>query len=159
MIQSPRGEYEFVTFRVGMQWFGVPVMTVQEVLVVQRLARIPLAPPEVTGVLNLRGQLVTAINLHKLLDAGTRPEAAAMNVVVRDGDELFAMVVDEVGEVITVAARSIEPLPATLDTCWRAACEGVVRSPHGLLAVLEPGRLLDDSLNCHSTAIKPRSAV
>ncbi|MGI8549025.1 MAG: chemotaxis protein CheW [Gemmatimonadaceae bacterium] len=149
MIQSPPSEHELVTFRVGMQWFGVPVMTVQEVLSVQRLARIPLAPPEVSGLLNLRGQLVTAINLHTLLDAPTRPDDAAMNVVVRDRDELFAMVVDEVGEVVTVPAQSIEPLPATLDTCWRAACEGVVRSPHGLLAVLAPGRLLDDSLNCH----------
>lgn len=138
-----------MSFRVGAQWFGVPVLAVQEVLAVQRLARIPLAPPEVTGLLNLRGQLVTAINLHRVLAAGSPPEGVTMNVVVRDVDELFALVVDEVGDVVSVAPQSIEPLPATLDTCWRDACDGVVRWPHGLLAVLEPGRLLNDSLNCH----------
>lgn len=149
MIAPERKEHEFVSFRVGTQWFGVPVLAVQEVLSIQRLARIPLAPPEVTGLLNLRGQLVTAINLHRVLDSGTPPEGTAMNVVVRDVDELFALVVDEVGDVVSVAPQSIEPLPATLDTCWRDACDGVVRWPNGLLAVLEPGRLLDDSLNCH----------
>ncbi|MGI8509637.1 MAG: chemotaxis protein CheW [Gemmatimonadaceae bacterium] len=149
MIEPARKEQEFVSFRVGTQWFGVPVLTVQEVLSVQRLARIPLAPPEVTGLLNLRGQLVTAINMHKVLDSGTPPEGVTMNIVVRDVEELFALVVDEVGDVVSVMPQSIEPLPATLDTCWRDACDGVVRWPNGLLAVLEPGRLLSDSLNCH----------
>lgn len=149
MIDLARVEHEFVTFRVGTQWFGVPVIAVQEVLSRQRLARIPLAPPEVTGLLNLRGQIVTAINLHRILGSGTSSEATAMNIVVRHRDELFAMIVDEVGDVVAVAAQSVEPLPATLDTRWKDACHGVVQWPHGLLAVLEPGRLLDDSLNCH----------
>lgn len=149
MTAPSRVEHEFVSFRVGTQWFGVPVLAVQEVLTPQRLARIPLAPPEVVGVLNLRGQLVTAINLHRMLDSRTQPEHAAMNVVVREADELFALVVDEVGDVVSVPSQSIEPLPATLDTCWRDACDGVARWPNGLLAILEPGRLLNDSLNCH----------
>lgn len=148
MIATATDACEFVTFRVGQQWFGVPVMMVQEVMSGQRTARIPLAPPEVTGFLNLRGQIVTAINLHRRLDAGTEPEADAMNVVIHDGDELFALIVDEVGDVVTVEPEAVEPLPDTLDTSWREACDGVVQWPHGLLAVLEPSRLLDDSTNC-----------
>lgn len=148
MTALTRIAHEFVTFRVGPQWFGVPVMMVQEVLSGQRIARIPLAPPEVMGFLNLRGQIVTAINLHRRLDAGTLPEETTMNVVVRDGDELFAMIVDEVGDVIAVATNSIEPIPATLDTCWSNACDGVVQWPLGLLAVLEPSRLLNDATTC-----------
>lgn len=148
MIDLNRSEHEFVTFRVGTQWFGVPVTGVQEVLSAQQLARIPLAPSEVTGLLNLRGQIVTAINLHRVLGSEMSSGVDAMNIVVRHGDELFAMIVDEVGDVVAVTARSVEPLPATLDTRWRGACDSVVQWPHGLLAVLEPGRLLDDSLNC-----------
>lgn len=136
---------ELVTFRVASQWFGVSVLAVQEVLVAQRLARVPLAPPEVTGLLNLRGQIVTAINMHRRMALGTSADAAPMNVVVRDGEELFALVVDEVGDVVPVPDQAFESAPATLDTCWKGACAGVVQRERDLLAVLDPHRLLSDS--------------
>lgn len=136
---------ELVTFRVAEQWFGVPVLAVQEVLVAQRVARVPLAPREITGLLNLRGQIVTAVNLHRRMELGAGPEGAPMNVVVRDGEELFALVVDEVGDVVPVPDQAFESVPATLDTCWKGACAGVVQRESDLLAVLDPHRVLSDS--------------
>jgi len=136
---------ELVTFRVAEQWFGVPVLAVQEVLVAQRVARVPLAPAEVTGLLNLRGQIVTAINLHRRMQLGIAPDGAPMNVVVRDGEELFAFVVDEVGDVVPVPDQAFESVPATLDTCWKGVCVGVVQRESDLLAVLDPRRVLSDS--------------
>lgn len=138
-------EIEFVTFRVAEQWFGLPVLMVQEVLAAQRVARVPLAPGDVTGLLNLRGQIVTAINMHRRMEIGLDPEPSPMNVVVRDGDELFALIVDEVGDVVAVPAAAVESLPATLDTCWTGACAGVVRQDGGLLAILDASRTLGET--------------
>jgi purine-binding chemotaxis protein CheW len=67
-----------------------------------------------------------------------------MNVVVRDGDELFALIVDDVGDVVAVSAPAVEPVPATLDELWARACTGVVRREQGLLALVDAARLLDD---------------
>jgi purine-binding chemotaxis protein CheW len=132
-----------VTFRVHEQWLGVPVSIVQEVLLAQRLAVVPLAPAEVAGFLNLRGQIVTAIDLRTRLDIeGDSALETAMNVVVRHEDELFSLLVDEVGDVVAVEREHLEPVPATLDACWRAVCRAIVRRETGLLVVLDVGALL-----------------
>ena len=136
---------EVVTFRVGDQWFGVDVMDVQEVIGQLRLARVPLAAPGIAGFLNLRGQIVTAIDLHQRLEISRRTSESLMNVVVRDGDELFALVVDEVGDVAAVSPGTLDPAPASLVGVWARACNGVVRMDQGLLAVIDVTRLLDES--------------
>jgi purine-binding chemotaxis protein CheW len=138
------GDVEVVTFRLGRQWFGIPVLDVQEVLRAQRVARVPLAPRDVKGFLNLRGQIVTAVNLHERLAVEPVDAETQMNVVVRDGDELFALIVDDVGDVVAVSAPAVEPVPATLDELWARACTGVVRREQGLLALVDAARLLDD---------------
>jgi purine-binding chemotaxis protein CheW len=134
---------EFVTFRLADQWLGIPVLMVQEVLVAQRIARVPLSPTEVAGFLNLRGQIVTAVNLRTRL--GQKPRGdheEVMNVVVRHDGELFSFLVDEVGDVLSVPADSLEPPPATLDSRWRKACTGIVRRERGLLVVVNANELL-----------------
>ncbi len=134
---------EFVTFRVGDQWLGVPVSIVQEVLLAQRLAVVPLSPPEVAGFLNLRGQIVTAVDVRTRLDMDGEPSVGtAMNVVVRHDDELFSLLVDEVGDVLAVEAGSVEPVPATLDACWRSVSSGIIRRERDLVVVLDSGALL-----------------
>lgn len=135
---------DFVAFRLGEQWFGWPVASVQEVLAGQTAARVPLAPPEVAGLANLKGHIVTVIDMHRLLQTGERPSCAPMSVIIRDGGELCAMLADEVGDVVTAMPQFIEPLPPTLDTSWRTSCQGMVRTPGGLMALLDPVRLLDD---------------
>lgn len=145
MTVAASAENDVVTFRVGSQWFGVSVLDVQEVLSAQRVAHVPLSPPDVEGFLNLRGQIVTAINVHQRLQITADADSGSMNVVVCDGDELFALIVDEVGDVVAVPPGALEALPATLDDTWMRVCNGVMRCEHGLLAVVDAGRLLNDS--------------
>lgn len=134
---------EFVTFQVDGQWLGVPVATVQEVLLAQRMAVVPLAPAEVAGFLNLRGQIVTALDLRTRLDMPGEPRLAdAMNVVVRHDNELFSLLVDDVGDVLAIDADELEPVPLTLDPAWRAVSCGIVRRDTNLLAVLDVSALL-----------------
>jgi purine-binding chemotaxis protein CheW len=132
-VDAPR---EYVTFRLADQWLGIPVTVVQEVLVSMRIARVPLAPDAIAGFLNLRGQIVTAVDLRVTLQLPARDaESDIMNVVVQHDGELFAFMVDEVGDV-SVGAGAVEAPPATLDTRWRSACAGIVRREHGLLLVM-----------------------
>lgn len=135
---------EVVTFRVGRQWFGIDVLSVQEVIGHQRIATVPLAAPGIAGFLNLRGQIVTAIDLHRRLEISHPTSEPLMNVVVRDGDELFALIVDEVGDVAAVSPQALEPPPANLAGLWSRVCTGVVRMDQGLLAIVDVTRLLDE---------------
>jgi purine-binding chemotaxis protein CheW len=139
---APSGEV--VTFRVGDQWFGVDVMDVQEVIGQLRIARVPLAAPGIAGFLNLRGQIVTAIDVQRRLEISRSTSESSMNVVVRDGDELFALVVDEVGDVVAVSSGTLDPAPASLGGAWARVCTGVVRMDQGLLAIVDVTRLLDE---------------
>ncbi len=134
---------EYVTFRLADQWIGIPVMIVQEVLVPQRIAKVPMAPDAVAGFLNLRGQIVTSVDLRTTLCLDPRTEDESyMNVVVRHDGELFAFMVDEVGDVVSVLNSAVETPPPTLDQRWRAACTGIVRREHGLLVVMNVHELL-----------------
>ncbi len=144
-MEAPRaGRSEgYVSFTLAGQWLGIPVVRVQEVLVAQRVSPVPLAPREVAGFLNLRGQIVTAIDLRTRLDLPPRGEGeGCMNIVVRDGDELFSFVVDAVGDVAEAPAEGLDPAPRTLDPRWRAGCDGVIRMPVGLLLVMSVDSLL-----------------
>jgi purine-binding chemotaxis protein CheW len=145
MIAMAEGTDEVVTFRVGKQWFGLPVIAVQEVISHQQTARVPLARSCVAGLLNLRGQVVTAIDMHDRMEISANASESLMDVVVCDGGELFALVVDEVGDVVAVPPHTLERLPASLDGLWARICTGVVRLDNGLLALIAVARLLDES--------------
>lgn len=134
---------QFVSFLVDKQLFGVHVNTVQEVLCNQAIGPVPKARSEIAGLLNLRGQIVTAVNIRKCLglpDLGDTMQA--MNVVVRRNGEPFSILVDEVGDVIEVTRDSIVPVPNTLDAKWRDLTESVVRLEDQLLIVLNVDELL-----------------
>ena len=143
-VADKAAEQEHVTFRIGTQWLGMPVLMVQEVFQGQRIARVPLAPTEVFGFLNVRGQIVTAVDLRTRLGLPTREAGEAfMNVVVRDQGELFSLLVDEVGDVHVVVAGQLEPPSSTLDERWQQVCESVVRRDKGLLVVVKVRELLN----------------
>jgi purine-binding chemotaxis protein CheW len=137
--------HEFVSVVVGGQLFGIPVLLVQDVLGPQRLTRIPLAPPEVAGSLNLRGRIVTAIDLRTRLGLAPAAEdgSRSMSVVVDHGGELYSFVVDQVGEVLSLSAAAFEHSPPTLDPLWRDVSAGIYRLDGTLLVVLDVARLLD----------------
>jgi purine-binding chemotaxis protein CheW len=135
---------DFVTMTIADQLFGIPVLTVQDVLGSQRITRIPLAPPEVAGALNLRGRIVTAMDVRRRLDLPAREAGkSGMSVVVDHNGELYSLIVDSVGEVLSLPNDAFERNPATLDPKWREVSAGIYRLDGKLLVVLEVSRLLD----------------
>ena len=137
---------DFVSVTIADQVFGIPVLQVQDVLGSQRITRIPLAPPEVAGSLNLRGRIVTAIDIRVRLRLPPRPDSKqAMSVVVDHGGELYSLLVDSVGEVLSLDVSDAERNPATLDPTWREVSAGIYRLDGNLLVVLDVAKVLDFS--------------
>ena len=135
---------EFVTATIGSQLCGIPVLKVQDVLGPQRITPIPLAPVEVAGSLNLRGRIVTAIDLRTRLGLTLHADDKnEMSIVVEHHGELYSLMIDAVGEVLKMSASNFERNPATLDPVWRGFSEGVYRLTEGLLVVLDVDTLLD----------------
>lgn len=135
---------DFVTMMVADQLFGIPVLSVQDVLGPQRITRIPLAPVEVAGALNLRGRIVTAIDVRRRLGLAARePGKSNMSIVVDQSGELYSLSVDTVGEVLSLPSDAFERNPATLDPQWRDVSAGIYRLEGKLMVVLDVARLLD----------------
>lgn len=134
---------EYVTATIDGQLFGVPVLSVQDVLGPQKLANIPLAPSEVAGALNLRGRIVTAIDLRRRLGLPAADKQESMSIVVEHHGELYSLLIDEVGEVLSVPANSYERNPPTLDSRWREVSGGIYRLDGQLMVILEVDRLLE----------------
>jgi purine-binding chemotaxis protein CheW len=135
---------EFVSITIAGQLFGIPVLQVQDVLGPQRITRIPLAPAEVAGSLNLRGHIVTAVDLRTRLRLPPLPDGQqGMSVVVEHGSELYSLIVDQVGEVLSLGDADLERNPATLDNVWREVAAGIYRLDKALLVVLDVARALD----------------
>ncbi len=137
------GSKEFLTMTVAGQLFGIPVLQVQDVLGEQKVTRVPLAPKEVAGSLNLRGRVVTAINLRRRLRMEeTPPGIKSMYIVVDYHGDLYSLIVDNVGEVLALPDTDFEKTPATLDAVWRDLSLGIYRLKKELLVILDvPGML------------------
>jgi purine-binding chemotaxis protein CheW len=136
-------ERMFVTLTVADQLCGVPVLSVRDILGEQAITRIPLAPPEIAGSLNLRGRIVTAIDLRERLHLPPAPAGTPrMSVVADQGGELYALLVDQVAEVMSLKASAFERNPPTLPPSWAQFSSGIYRLEDRLLVVLEVGKLL-----------------
>ena len=135
---------EYVTVTVAGQLFGLPIARVQDVFVPDRLTRIPLAQREVAGILNLRGRIVTAIDLRCRLDLGSEPNGGAtMAVGIELNGESFGLLVDSVGEVMKLEDRACDTVPANMDARLARVASGVFRLEGKILVVLDVGRVLD----------------
>lgn len=198
--QATENLSEFVTFNIADQLFGIPVLIVQDILLPENIASIPLAPPEVRGSINLRGRIVTVIDVRvrlglerrdiatarsaaqlekRIVDeaaeadaravaAGAEPKTDAENaaaaeeraheaiesakrkrrehmmaVTVEHKNDLYTLLVDSVGDVISLSKKSYEGNPSTLDPLWREFASGVYRLDKQLMVVLDVDRLLD----------------
>lgn len=138
------GSQDYVTMTIAEQLFGIPVLQVQDVLGHQKITRIPLAPPEVAGSLNLRGRIVTAIDVRLRLNLTGRPKnKPGMSIVVDLRGELYSLMVDSVGEVLSLSNDDFERNPATLDPRWREVSTGIYRLNNQLMVVLDVPRLLN----------------
>lgn len=135
---------EFVTMRVGQQRFGISVTAVQDVIRRQRITPIPHAADIIAGALNLRGRIVTAIDVRKRLGLDTYPEPdKVMKIVVEYQHELFALMVDSVGDVLTLPLNGIEKTPANLSETWRQVAAGVYKLDAELLVILDIAHIVE----------------
>lgn len=134
---------DYVTMRVGGQLFGVPVLEVHDVFIPSKLSHVPMAPSEVAGVLNLRGRIVTAIDLrqrlgYEILETGGK----VMAVVIEYQGEPYSLLVDSVGEVLSLEANAFERNPTNLDSKLRDVSEGVFRLDENLMVVLQLDKII-----------------
>jgi purine-binding chemotaxis protein CheW len=134
---------QLCTFLLDGVLFGIDVRFVQEVLRLQEMTPVPLAPAVITGLINLRGHIVTAIDLRIRLELGPRPATMEpVNVVVRHGDSTVSLLVDDIGDVVTVDPSSFEAVPSTLDARIKAVVRGVYKLKGELLLLMDPGLTL-----------------
>lgn len=133
----------FVTLSVANQHCGIAVSGVRDILSEQAITRIPLAARDVAGSLNLRGRIVTVIDLRRRLGLDDAPpEDTRMSVVIDQGGELYALLVDQVSEVLTLPAERYEATPSTLPQPWASFSAGIYRLEERLLVVLDTAQLL-----------------
>ena len=129
---------DYVTVLLGDELFGLPIDRVHDVFIATNLTDVPLAPPEIKGLLNLRGRVVTALCLRRRLGLPDRTgDGRNMAVGLEHGGEAYGLLVDQVGEVMKLSADTYEPNPVHLHNRWRAVSRGVHRLDGRLLMVLD----------------------
>ncbi|MBZ5736159.1 chemotaxis protein CheW [Nocardioides sp. TRM66260-LWL] len=150
------GIRQYCTFWVDGLFFGLDVEWVQEVLRYQQMTVVPCAPESVLGLINLRGQIVTALDLRCRLGLPPRADGVLpMNVIVRSRGEVVSLLVDDIGEVIDTDARDLQPTPANLPTTVQDAVLGVMPLAGAILLVLDADRAVDVSTLADSTGGTP----
>lgn len=133
----------YCTFHLDGLFFGIEVFQIQEVLLYQDMTRVPLAPDTVRGLINLRGQIVTALDLRRRLELPPLPEGQfPMNVVVRDEDSLVSLLVDEIGDVVDVDESTFEAPPENVKGVARELTTGVYKLEGRLLLVLDLAKVM-----------------
>jgi purine-binding chemotaxis protein CheW len=129
---------QYCTFFVDGYYFGLDVLKVQEIIRYQDMTRVPLAHPVVRGLINLRGQIVTAIDLRRRLDLNNRPDdQLPVNVVVHTEEGPVSLLVDEIGDVLEVSERDFERPPETLRGATRELIRGAYKLEGRLLLILD----------------------
>jgi purine-binding chemotaxis protein CheW len=152
-IGDEKATEDFVTFKVGDQLFGVDVLKVRDILNINKIAFVPLAPPQVAGSINLRGQIVTVVDVRVCLGMSTQSvrieeggEVSPIGVTVEKGSNLYTLLVDEIGDVLSVADEQKEPVPNTIDSVWRKFAICIYRLEGELLIILDSDQLADPNI-------------
>ena len=139
---------EYVTAMIGGQLFGLPIVRVQDVFIPERLTRVPLAPPEIAGVLNLRGRIVTLIDLRRRFGLGKAEDGdSSMAIGVESRAESYGLLIDSVGEVLKLDDAAREPNPINMDQRLARVSAGIHRLDGQLLIVVDVDRVLDIGAN------------
>ena len=135
---------EYVTAEIGGELIGMPILRVQDVFIPEGPTRVPLAPPEIAGVLNLRGRIVTVIDMRRRLglEAGGAAEAP-LAIGVESRGESYGLLIDAIGEVLKLDADAREPNPLNLDPRLARVSTGIHRLDEQLLLMIDVDRVLD----------------
>lgn len=146
-------QIQFVTVRIAGQLFGLPIWAVHDVFVPQRITPVPLSPSEIDGVLNLRGRIVTAVNMRRRLGFPLRRgDEVVIAVGVDYQGETYGLLVDEVGEVLTLDKSRLAARPPNLDPRWGTMTDGVFSLDAELMAVLDVEAVLANIKEDHASA-------
>ncbi len=130
-------------FKIGSGFYAISVLEVQEVIKPQVLTHVPSAPDYVRGLINLRGQIVTAISLRSLFGLKDDQREEYMNIIVRSGESLYSLMVDEILDVIDVEDSTFESTPETLEDTIRRFINGVYKLDNKLLILLDLEKILN----------------
>jgi purine-binding chemotaxis protein CheW len=142
--RAPTDVTQYCTFSIGDLFFGVDVDDVQEVVRHQPMTPVPRAGEGVRGLINLRGQIVTAVDLRFRLGLAPRPaDRLPMNVIVRSHGEVVSLLVDDIGDVVGTAGLVLEQLPSNLPVELRRVVHAVRQLPDRLLLVLDADRAVE----------------
>jgi purine-binding chemotaxis protein CheW len=146
---------QYSTFFLGGLFLGVEVLKVQEVIRCQEMTRVPLAPRMIQGLINLRGQIVTAVDLRRRFELPPRPdEQPPMNVVVRCDDGAVSLLVDEIGDVVEIQDEAYERPPETVKGVARELITGVYKLKERLMMVLDTDRAVSLPANYNKAQLK-----
>ncbi|HRF09031.1 MAG TPA: chemotaxis protein CheW [Xanthobacteraceae bacterium] len=144
MSKRLSGEIEYVTAWVAGQLFGIPIQRVHDVFEVERITRVPLAPAEISGVLNLRGRVVTALDMRRRLGLPPREsEKKQMAIGIDHDSEGYGLMVDAMGEVLKLSASALDALPINMQREWAAISSGIYRLEDRLMIVLDVDQILN----------------
>lgn len=138
--------FDYVTVTVGQQMFGLPIKRVHDVFMATNMTTVPLAPPQIVGLLNLRGRVVTALSLRERLGMPPLDVSGSANTMalgIEDNGEAFALIVDKIGEVLKLDASTFESNPVHLDSAWTEVSSGIHRLDDRILVILDIGSLLN----------------
>ena len=136
-------------FKIGTGFYAISVLDVQEVIKPQSVTKVPSAPAYIQGLINLRGQIVTAISLKSMFGLDTsadKDNENYMNIIVRYGESLYSLVVDEIMDVIDVDDKTFESTPDTIDVKVRSLISGVYKLDTNLLMLLDLNKTLNIDL-------------
>lgn len=147
-ISETGGRIQVLSVFLDNTVFGIPIARIQDVLRPLQLTKVPLAPGYVEGISNLRGRIVTAINLRKRVQNGDSGSCASagehMNVVVDSKGELYSILVDRVGDVLTLENEQVENPPLTLNQSWRDVTCGVHQLNGSIMIILDTERIIHE---------------
>lgn len=137
-----RNEEQLVTMTVDDQLFGLPILSVQDIVETHNITQVPRTPSAISGIMNLRGRIVTVINLRRILGRDDK-SSSRMGVTVEFHGDLYTILVDQIGEVCLLDRSDFEAAPATLDAKLKQLCTGIYRLDGQLLVVLDVNQILD----------------
>jgi purine-binding chemotaxis protein CheW len=133
-VHAGEGTAQLVTVHVGDQLFGIPILQVRDVFIVPSVTPVPLAPTSVAGLFNLRGRVITMLSVKAMLGQAREDDAGSMTAIgIEWQNEAYGLLVDRIGEVLTLDSNRREPNPTNLDTRWATVSAGVFRLDGSLL--------------------------
>jgi purine-binding chemotaxis protein CheW len=137
-------QIEFISFHIGETLCGIPIYDVQEINPVSQITAVPLAPPYIRGMINLRGQIVAILDAGEKLGLGkTEKNRENRIVIVRGNEESIGLLVSTMGDVVTTDRSKIEPTPANIGAIQAAFFDGVVNMDGTVLGILNLEKTLE----------------